>query len=216
MPNLAQVAMAITLKFESKKFNKKSIMKAKSILFIAALFCMASCGSSKVATVETTTTEDVEVIVPCTGLEYLTSADYFRSNAMGLSNSQEVASQKAMSAARAKLAASIEVTVKTVTDNYISSYEENATEETRSRYQSLSREVINQKLNGVRVICTKTMKDSEGQYKCYVALELAGNEIATAINESVKADSNLRTDFEYQRFLEIYNEEMSNLAASQN
>ena len=147
------------------------IMKKVYLLGLATML-MCACGGQK-QMVQKTLPEDVEVIVPCSGPEYMTSAEYFRANAMGMSNSMEIASQKAMTAARAKLAAAIQTTVKTVTDNYASSYEVNQQEEARGRFQSLTREVVNQKLNGVRVICQKTMKSPEGQYKCYVAIELA-------------------------------------------
>lgn len=192
-------------------------MNAKIILLCAVAFMVASCGSSKKSVSSTAASADVEVIVPCAGPEFYTSADYFRANAMGTSHSLEISSQKAMTAARTKLAAAIEATIKTVTDNYTSSYEENEKEEARGRFQSLTREVVSQKLNGVRVTCSKTMQNPQGgQYKSYVAIELAGNEIASAINDGVSADSKLRTDFEYQKFREVFNEEMEKLAAEQN
>lgn len=188
-------------------------MNVKTVLLCGVVLLMASCGASKRAT---SVSADVEVIVPCSGPEYFTSADYFRANAMGSSHSLEISSQKAMTAARTKLAAAIEATVKTVTDNYTSSYEENEKEEARGRFQSLTREVVNQKLNGIRVTCNKTMRSPDGQYKSYVAIELAGNEIESAITDGISSDSKLRTDFEYQKFREIFNEEMEKLAAEQN
>ncbi len=186
-------------------------MKASKLLGLLFLVAaMTSCGSSKEAV--TGLEGDVEVIVPCSGPEFLTSAEYFRASAMGFSNSMEIASQKAMSSARAKLASAIEVAVKSVTDNYLSSYEENQKEEARGRFQSLSREVVSQKLTGVRVICQKTMRAPDGQYKCYVAIELAGNEISSAMQDRISDDSKLRTDFEYKKFEEIFNKEMEALA----
>lgn len=188
-------------------------MKTKILILSLAVMAFVSCGSSK-AVVAPTPTDDVEVVVPCSGIEYMTSAEYFRANAMGVSNSLEIAGQKAMSAARSKLAAAIETTVKTVTDNYISSYEENDKEEARGRFQSLSREVVNQKLNGVRVICQKTMKSPDGQYKSYVAIELSGSDIVNAMKSRISDDSKLRTDFEYKKFEETFNKEMAELAAN--
>lgn len=193
----------------------------RSKLFLASLVAFVGISTTSCKTqqqVQATPvqqSQDVEVFVPCQGQEYSTSAEYFRANAMGLSNSMEIASQKAMTAARSKLAAAIETTVKTVTDQYISSYEENQKEEARGRMQSLTREVVNQKLNGIRVICSKTMQSQDGQYKCYVAIELAGNEITNAMNNKISNDSKLRTDYEYQKFQEIFEQEMNNLAAEQ-
>ena len=188
-------------------------MKKSYYVFGLAMLIMCACGGQKQLVQKAQ--EDTEVIVPCSGPEYMTSAEYFRANAMGLSNSMEIASQKAMTAARAKLAAAIQTTVKTVTDNYASSYEVNQQEEARGRFQSLTREVVNQKLNGVRVICQKTMKSPDGQYKCYVAVELAGNEIAQAMNNRISNDEKLRTDFEYEKFKKVFDEEMKKEAAEQ-
>lgn len=176
-------------------------------LVVVAL-ATVSCGGSK----EVTTSQEQVIVVPCSGLEFTTSAEYFRANAVGVSNSLEIASQKAMTTARAKLSASIETTVKTVTDNYLSSYEENASEEARGRFQSLTREVVNQKLTGVRVICQQTTKTTDGKFNSYVAIELAGDELVKGIQSSVENDSKLRTDYEYQKFEKIFDEEMQKLA----
>ncbi len=184
----------------------KKITKLLAMLLV--LVSVASCGASKKAK-KAAVEGDTEIIIPCSGTEFTTDNKYFRANAMGISHSLEIASQKALTAARAKLAASIQTTVKTVTDNYISSYEDNASEEARSRYQSMIREVVNFQLNGTKVICQKTMKSTEGQYKCYVAIELSGEELAASFSDKVSKDSKLRTDFEYEKFKQEWEKEMS-------
>lgn len=189
-------------------------MKKIYYVFGLSMLLICGCGGQK-QLIQQKPQEDVEVIVPCSGPEYMTSGDYFRANAMGLSNSLEIASQKAMTAVRAKLAASIETMVKTVTDNYSSSYEMGQQEEAKSRFQSLTREVVKQKLSGVRVVCQKTMKDPAGQYKYYVAVELAGEEIAKAMSNRVSNDDKLRIDFEYDKFKKVFDEEMKNAAEQQ-
>lgn len=189
------------------------IMKMKFLFLGLAAAFMASCGSSR-QTAQSTgivgAAGDVEIIIPCSGLEFTSSPEFFRANSMGVSTNLEIAGQKAMTSARAKLAASIETTIKTVTDKYISSYEEGISTADRGRYQSITREVVNQRLNGIRTICQKTMQGTDGQYKCYVAIELAGDELVKAVSNTISDDSKLRTDFEYQKFLQTYEEEMSN------
>ena len=185
----------------------------KIYLFGLAALLLCACGAPKKAIQKAQ--EDVEVIIPCSGAEYMSSAEFFRANAMGLSNSLEIANQKAMTAARAKLAAAIQTTVKSVTDNYASSYESNRQEEARGRFQSLIREVVEQKLSGVRVICQKTMKGADGQYKYYVAIELSGNDIAQAMNNRISSEDKLRTDFEYEKFKKVFDDEMKKEAAEQ-
>lgn len=180
------------------------------VILVAGVFLYA-CGGQK-QLVQQKPQEDVEVIVPCSGPEYLPDAGHFRASAMGLSNSQEIAGQKALTAARAKLAAAIQTTVKTVTDNYISSYETGQQEEAKGRFQSLTREVVAQTLNGVKVICQKMMKSPEGQYKSYVAIELGGMDVVKALNNKISNDDKLRIDFEYEKFKKVFDEEMKNAA----
>lgn len=187
--------------------------KIYCLFAVLSVAIMCSCSSSKSAT--KSPAADVEVIVPCSGVEFMTSPEYFRASAMAISNSQEIAGQKAMSAARAKLAASIQTTVKTVTDNYTSSYEINQQEEARGRFQALTREVVDQKLTGIKTICQKVMQSPDGKFKCYVAIELAGESIAQEMNSRVSGDEKLRTDFEYEKFKQAFDQEMANEAAKQ-
>lgn len=183
------------------------------VLGLCVLF-MCGCGGQK-QMVQQKPQEDTEVIVPCSGPEYMPDGEHFRASAMGISNSQEIASQKAMTSARAKLASAIQTTVKTVTDNYTSSYEVGQQEEAKGRFQSITREVVNQTLNGVKVICQKMMKSPDGQYKSYVAIELGGIDVVKALNNKISNDDKLRVDFEYEKFKKVFDEEMKNSADQQ-
>ncbi len=177
----------------------------KNLLLIAlAVFAFASC-SPKNAPANAT---DVEIVEPCFGVEFQGTEEAFRASGLGVSTDQALARQKAMTAARAALAAQIEVTVKTVTDDYVSAYTSNQDEEVRGRYQSLTREVTNQQLQGIKTICSKMMKSPEGKYKAYVALELGGEELLNQINTRLSDDDKLRTDYEYEKFKEVFDAEM--------
>ncbi len=186
------------------------IMKKISMIAMAALgvACLTGCGSTQAVT---QTPQDVEVIVPCSGPEFMTNNEYFRASAMGLSTDMNIAKKKAMTEARTGLAEAINIKVQAVTDNYSSSYQQGENEEAKSRYQSLGRQVVSQELSGVRVICEKTMKTPDGKYKVYVAVELAGNEIMEAMANRIKSDDKLRIDFEYEKFKKVFEEEMSKL-----
>lgn len=185
-------------------------MKIQNLLIGLALIGAVACSSSKEQS--NLATQDVEVNVPCSGLEYVTSSEYFRASAMGISTSLETSKMKAMSAARSQLSLDVEATVKVVADNYVSSYEENANEEARGRYQSLSREAANQTLRGVSTICQKTMQAPDGKYKTYVAIELSAGALVEEIQGKISSDSKLRTDFEYEKFKEVFESEMSELS----
>lgn len=183
-----------------KKFNY--LMMA---FFSATL--LTSCGGTK--SVAQSVPQDVAIDVPCSGPEFQTSKEYFRASTMALSTDMSIAKKKAMSDARAQLAAAINAKVKTVTDDYVSSYQQGEADESKRRFQELSRTTVEQELSGVRLICEKTMKTPEGKYKVYVAVELAGKEIMDAMANRVKADDKLRIDFEYEKFKKVFEEEMS-------
>lgn len=179
------------------------------VLGVAIVSMLMGCGGQK-ALVQTQ--GDVEVVVPCSGPEYMTDKSYFRASAMGFSNDMMMAKKKALAEARAELATSVNAAVKRVTDNYASSYQLGEQEEARSRFQDLARVVVNEKLAGTRVICEKTMKTPEGAYKVYTAVELAGEEIAKSMQNRIQNDEKLRTDFEYEKFKKVFDEEMEKAA----
>ncbi len=177
------------------------------LLPAALMFVMSACGGSKSATAQ----GDVAIIVPCSGPEYQSNDDYYRANAMGLSTDMTIAKQKAQSTCRTNIATDIESKVKAVTDDYTSSYSNGENEEGRRRFQQLSRSATNQSLKGLRTICEQTMKTPDGKYKVYVAMEMSKQALFDEMIEGIKNDDKLRTDFEYERFKKIFDEEMKDL-----
>jgi len=154
---------------------------------------------------------EVEVIVPCSGTEYFSDKKNFRANSVGESLDQATAKKKAMSNAKADLAGFINTTIKATVDNYVNSREFNNKEQVEERYESLGREVINQKLSGVKVICEKLMKTPENRYKCYIAMELGADDLVEAINERLTKDEVLRIDYDYEKFKNTFDAEMNKL-----
>ena len=155
---------------------------------------------------------ETEVKVLCSGPEYFTDNKVFRSNALGESMDQATSKKKAMSNARAELAASINTRVKTVVDNYANSRESQNREEIGERFESLAREVVDQQLTGVKTICEKMMKvNATGNYKTYVAIELSAQELLAAYNQRLSSDERLRIDYDYERFKETFDQEMNKL-----
>ncbi len=186
-----------------------------SIMLIAmmGLFISLNGCKSKEKAVKAPGEELIEVY--CSGPEYQSNSEYFRANQVGESQDQATAKKKAMSNARADLASAVETTIKGVVDNYVNSRELNNTEEVEERFESLTREVINQKLTGVKTICEKTTKTTDGKYKTYIALELAGDELMNAMNERLSKDAKLKIDYDYEQFKKTFNEEMKKMEAEQ-
>lgn len=177
-----------------------------ALVALIAMPLMQSCKSSKKSASAPKGEEKIEMY--CSGPQYSSDAQYFRANDVAESTNQSMAKKKAMSNARLALAASIETTVKAVIDNYFSSYTSGQAIEDRERYEGLSREVVNQKLNGIRTICEEYTKTAEGNYKCYVAIELAGDEIAKGMSQRISDDEKLKIDFQYENFKKTFEKEM--------
>lgn len=188
----------------------------KIVIFAMTALVAVSCASKKQASSTANAPVnkgDVEVFIPCSGSEFLSDKTTFRASGEGYSNSMTTAKDKALQVARARLATSIELTMKRVIDSYASSYESGVNEESKSKYQEISRTIVNRQLQGCVPICEKIMKTAEGAFRAYVAVELGGPEIIEAVSNSVKSDDKLRIDYEYEKFKEVFNAEMDKLAS---
>ncbi|MEP1094146.1 MAG: hypothetical protein ABJG78_03500 [Cyclobacteriaceae bacterium] len=188
---------------------KKHMTTSIKIIIIVAL--MAIFNACKTAPPASSPVGEVEVIVPCSGSEYFSTNEVFRANSIGESSDQVISKKKALTNVRAELAASIQTTVKTVTDNYVNSREFNNKEEVEERFESLNREVVNQEISGTAVICEKQMRTSEGRYKTYMALEIAASDLLQAYNERLSKDERLKIDYDYEKFKKTFDEEMSKM-----
>ena len=191
-------------------------MKQKFTLLIAALILAAvsfglltNCKSSKPATIKDQ--GETELVVPCDGPDYLTDNENLRASAIGESMDQMTSTKKALTNARAILAAQVETLVKTVTDDYLKSGEHNNKEDLMERYESLTREVVKQKLVGTKTICKKVTQTKGGNYKTYIAIELAGNELLSALNNRLSNDEMLKIDYNYEKFKKTFEDEMNKM-----
>jgi hypothetical protein len=188
--------------------------RISQIVMLAALaivFIISGCKSKEKAASAKDQGETL-IEVYCSGPEFQSNNEYFRANQLGESMDQATAKKKAMSNTRAELAAAIQTTVKGVVDNYLNSRELNKDEDLEKKYESLTREVIDQKLTGVKTICEKTTKTSEGKYKTYIALELAGDELMNAMNARLSQDDKLKIDYDYEQFKKTFDAEMDKMA----
>ena len=185
-----------------------------AILLLGAMIAFTGCNKKK----QVTAAPQGEVLVNqyCSGPEYFSNKDFFRAQGIGESMDQSTARKKAYSNARAQMASSIQTIVKGTIDNYVNSREMNNKEQVETRYEGLTREVIDQKLQGVKTICEKVVKvTSTGNYKYYVAIELSGQDLISEMNQKISADDQLKIDYDYQKFKDTFNQEMQKLEQSQ-
>jgi len=190
---------------------KKTFTTIFVLLFIAGLSggLLTSCKSSKPASVKDQ--GETELVIPCAGTEFMTDNEHLRASAIGESMDQMTSKKKALSEARAIMAAELQTTVKGVTDNYVKSGEFNNKEELLERFESLNREVVKQELTGTKTICEKMTQTKSGNYKTYIAIELAGNELLSSLNNRISNDEMLKIDYNYEKFKKTFEEEMNKM-----
>ena len=190
---------------------KTKIYKPFGLLLAGAVVLSSvftSCKSKK----EVTDVKDEKLIeVYCSGPDYRSDKNTFRANSIGESSDQVVARKKAMSNVKADLAGLIQTVIKGTTDNYVNSREFNNVEEVEERFETLSREVINQQLNNIKVICEKQTATKEGRYKTYIAIEMSVDALEEALNNKLSRDQRLKIDYDYEKYKETFDKEMEKL-----
>ena len=183
---------------------------SKYILILFAISTIYSCKSNKGLSVE----EQGEVLIEqyCSGEKYFSDKRTFRGNAFGESLDQMTAKKKARSNAQAEIAKTISSTMKIVGDNYVNSTEFNNKEEVTETFNEMNRLVVDETLNGVITICEKMTKTSDGKFKCYLALELAAEKLASKYHERLSKDEKIKADYNYEKFKETFEKEMERLS----
>jgi hypothetical protein len=196
------------------KTRKISSLTFLVLAAFAVIMVLGGCKSKKEATaVQAPPANAGEKLIEvyCSGPEYQSDDKIFRANNLGESADQATSKKKALSNAKADLAGFIETTLKATFDNYVKDSEMNNVSEVLEKYEGLSREVVNQKLNGIRVICEKQTVTQNNTYKTYVAIELSGEDIASAMNQRLSTDDKLFIDYNYEKYKETFDKEMENL-----
>ncbi|GHS86501.1 hypothetical protein FACS1894201_07390 [Bacteroidia bacterium] len=182
----------------------------KKVLIIATVVAFAGvivtgCKSGKKLATETGAKE---VIVPLSGKEYWSNKEFFRASQSGKSPDLATAKKIALQNARADLAATIQSTIKAVTDNYTNQVTVADKQEFENKFEEMQRTVVNQKLNDVRTIGEKTFKERDGKYTYYVAIEMSKDAIVNGAFDQISKDAKLKVDFDKFRYQQIFDEEM--------
>lgn len=190
----------------------KKILTYSAIVVAALSFTVTGCKNKK-----TTPKKEGEVLLVqhCSGPDFFSTKNHFRATAIGESIDQMTARKKALSNAKGKLAGDINTTMKVVGDNYVKSSEYNNKEEVLERFEENSRTVVNQSLTGLKTICEKFTKTTEGKFKCYLAIELSGEDIVSKYNERLSKDEYLKVDYNYEKFKETFDKEMEKFEKGQ-
>ena len=186
---------------------KKLVYVFAAFLVIAAVSCKSKKG--------TLTTKDkdsgMEVLnLPCD--EFRTSTEQaFRSTQSQKSSDLSLSREKALVVAKQRLAGLIQTKITSVTDRYVDEYQTNAGLEMKGKFNNLTREIISQQLNDVKILCEKTVKEKDGSYTSYVAVEMNKDALKVAMESKLSDKAKVAVDYDKMKFEQIYNQEMKKL-----
>ncbi|MBN2668022.1 MAG: hypothetical protein JXR60_02235 [Bacteroidales bacterium] len=190
-------------------------MKAKFlplIMSVAVVLTIASCKSKEKA--ETTTVEKEqgfkEIVIPCQN-EGKSDEEFYRADASATSATLQVSREKALLAAKQRLASLINAKIKSVTDRYVNETEVADRSNFEQKFENLTREVVNQNLVDVRVACEKAGTIDGGKYQTFIAVEASKSAIRDGISNNLSNKDKIQVDYDKKKFEEIYNEEMKKL-----
>lgn len=182
-------------------------MKKVTLFLGTALFGMllVSCGSSKEAAQPQAPAQECFECKP--------TKDALRVEGSFMAqfeNQYPKAKQNARNNARQEIARIMNSRIKTVIEDYASTYINGDAQEFKESLKDLSRTVVDENVQGAAPIKEWYEDMSKGRM-FYSCIELGANSILDGINKGISNNEKLRTDFEYEKFKNVFNEEMSKI-----
>jgi len=156
-------------------------MKNKLITILSALILstfIVSCSNS--------TSPGTKVKEPLSGSKYQSNSKYWRAVGQGSSSMQTTAKSKAILNAKKELAGSIKTRMKVVSDLYLAETSNGEDSDLADKFQSLTREVVNQDIAELREIGNESYKTDDGKYVTYIAYEIKKREMWKFFKKELK------------------------------
>ena len=120
------------------------------------------------------------------------------------------AKQAARNNARQELARIMKTKIESVIEDYSSTYIDGDAQDFKQSVKDLSRSVVDQNVTGAIPVKEWSEKMEKGTM-FYSCVELSSNNVLTEIKEKVSNDAKLRTDFEYEKFKQVFDKEMEKM-----
>lgn len=168
-----------------------------SLAFVIALLLFSSCGGTK------------EITIPCSE-KGRSDAQFFRAAGSAKSRDMASAKDKALISTKQILASLIGSSMKSVTDNYLSQYDAAANSGNSQKFETISREIVNQQLKNISISCEKTQKNKDGGYETFVSLEMPKSTMVQTFIDRINSDPALKNSFNEANFKKLAEEELKN------
>jgi hypothetical protein len=185
----------------------------KNLIVVSMLAGIAllsvSCGSTKKVAIEKQSGTE-EVILPLSGKDFQSDKEYYRTKSSGKSPDIATAKKIALNNSKAEIAGLISAKLKAVTDNYTNQRSTANAQDFENKFETMSREVVNQQLVDVTIIGEKLLKNGNS-YEYWIAIEVSKQAILNGIENTISKNQKLQIDYDKKKFEEVYNQEMSKL-----
>lgn len=182
------------------------------IFSITAILIVAGCKGPK--KLEKTTGAQ-EITVPFSESKYKSDKDYFRAKQMGKSPDLATSRKIALQNSKAELAGNIKALVKRVTDQYTNQRTIGNKQDFENKFEELSREVVDQTLNDVKLIDEKIFKEEDGSYSYWAAIEVSKQTILDGVSNKISKNEKLQLDYDKKKFEDVFNSEMEKMSKEQ-
>lgn len=156
-----------------------------------------------------------EINIPCAS-EGMSDDNYFRADASGESQNMQASREKALLNAKSRLASMINTKIKAVNDRYMSETTVGKTSDYEEKFEGLTREVVNEKLSGIKKICEKTGQTNDGKFQTFIAIEIKKEDLLKGMGDKLTNNQKLKVDYDKMKYEKIFNEEMKKLEEEQN
>ena len=189
-------------------------MKPNFLLFAAFSFLMitslSSCKTKEKVSAKSEIGDIIEEL-PCEN-QGRSDKNFFRASAMSTSADLSLAKEKALLQAKQRLVTLINSSTKSVTDRYVNEREVGDASEFEQKFENMTREVADQTINNIVVICEKASVMDNGKYHGFVAIEVSRDDVLNGIDDRISNDSKLQLDYDKKKFQEIFEDEMNQMA----
>ncbi len=194
-------------------------MNTKQLLGIGVIALSLTLGFTSCKS-KTTVSADKEVgkileDLPCED-KGRSDKNFFRASALATSSDLSLASEKALLLAKQRLITLINSNTKSVTDRYVNEREVKDASEFEQKFENLTREVADETLNNIVVVCEKKSVLDKNQYRGFIAIEVSKEDILNGIQRKVSNNAKIQVDYDKKKFEEVFNSEMEKMAADKN
>ncbi len=185
-----------------------------SVIAMAMIFVMASCGASKKAVAvtdddfgkRTGMATEVEVTFPCQGID--SDEEFLRVNGQGTSKDRAMARDRAYTNALGGLSTKLAGVASMETAKVAVSVNADG-EEFHDKMVSIAKTIAQAHIAGYRTSCEKyTVNPSTGAYTCYCTIEFGKEKLVKEMYEHLSSQKLLKADYDFDRYLEMLDKDL--------